>query len=181
MSKAEANPPHDEPTVHIRSAEACDLEEFRRLRLRALRDHPEAFESDYETHFGRGTEVWKDCLVLDASDALFVGEDTRGRLVGMAGVHLGGSPKSRHRALIWGVYVAPEWRRPGLAVQLLNRACDWARAAGATMAHLGVATVNEPAIQLYKRLGFQICAAEPMRLRVSGVYYDEHLMVKRFD
>ena len=180
MSKAEADLRHDEPAVHIRSAEVRDIEEFRKLRLRALRDHPEAFESDYETHLTRGTEFWKHYLVLDASDALFVGEDARGRLVGMAGVHLGGSPKSRHRALIWGVYVAPEWRQRGLAVQLLNRACEWARATGATMAHLGVATVNEPAIQLYKRLGFQIYAAEPMRLRVSGVYYDEHLMVKRF-
>ncbi len=52
------------------------------------------------------------------------------------------------------IAVDPEWRRRGIARALLVDLLDEARAAGARVAHLEVATGSDAARALYARLGF---------------------------
>ena len=47
--------------------------------------------------------------------------------------------------------------------------------------HLSVVTTNAAAVRLYEQLGFRTYGTEPRSLRVGERYYDEHLMVMRFD
>jgi [ribosomal protein S18]-alanine N-acetyltransferase len=54
--------------------------------------------------------------------------------------------------------VAPAHRRRGVATVLLNRVLGEAAAAGARKATLEVRASNQPAIQLYERLGFRVTA-----------------------
>ncbi len=59
------------------------------------------------------------------------------------------------------VAVAPAARRRGLAAALVAAGLDRLRAEGAAACFLEVAAGNEPAIALYRRLGFEITGRRP--------------------
>jgi ribosomal protein S18 acetylase RimI-like enzyme len=88
--------------------------------------------------------------------------------------------KQQHRAAIYGVYVKPEVRGRGASRMLLEAVIAEARKT-VLQVQLSVTTHNEPAIRLYRKLGFQTYGTEPRSLLVEGRYYDEHLMVLRLD
>ena len=111
---------------------------------------------------------------------MFIGEH-KGQLMAMTGVMRGSSPKTRHSAWIWGVYVTPEWRGLHIAEEIIHSCIEWARSKDVVLAKLGVAAVNQPAIRCYERCGFKIYGTEPHAVLVDGKYYDEHLMFKSLD
>jgi ribosomal protein S18 acetylase RimI-like enzyme len=51
--------------------------------------------------------------------------------------------------------VKPERRREGIGTDMLSSALRWARVSGARMAWLQVVDTNEPALALYRKLGFR--------------------------
>ena len=162
----------------IRALTPRDAAAFRALRVRALREHPEAFGRTPEEvdpveaiaeRFRRDAESDLD-FVLGAFDG-----DT---LVGMAGCHRESAVKHRHVAYIWGVYVAPERRRTGLGRRLFVATVDRARAwPGLEALWLDVTTVNEGARALYAACGFRSAGTKPRSLKVGDRYYDEELMI----
>ncbi len=60
----------------------------------------------------------------------------------------------RH-AHIFLLYVAPEHRRRGIGAALMGQAEDWARSRGDRQIGLQVFESNQPALHLYRNLGFQ--------------------------
>ncbi len=60
----------------------------------------------------------------------------------------------RH-AHIFLLYVLPEHRRRGIGKALVNHAEDWARARGDRQMGLQVFQTNQPALNLYRCLGYQ--------------------------
>jgi ribosomal protein S18 acetylase RimI-like enzyme len=60
----------------------------------------------------------------------------------------------RH-AHIFLLYVAPEHRRRGIGAALVIRAENWARARGDRQIGLQVFLSNQPALNLYQKLGYQ--------------------------
>src|SRR5687768_3904383 len=98
-----------EPQLQLRILTEEDAEDFRTLRLRALRDVPMAYASSYEEWVTRPIESIKQRLRNeDESPDNFVMAAFRGEMVGMVGLLRHREIKLRHKALIWGVYVAPE-------------------------------------------------------------------------
>ena len=159
----------------VRPALFADMTAFKQLRLRALHDHPIAFTADYETHLGADEAFWRNYFNFDGSGMVYFAVH-EGNLIGMTGIRLGSSPKTRHSALIWGVYLLPEWRRGGLAERLITVCLDWANASGAVVARLGVVGGNEPALRCYRRCGFEVYGTEPKAVYYDGKFYDELLM-----
>ncbi|MBM4412770.1 MAG: GNAT family N-acetyltransferase [Chloroflexi bacterium] len=93
-------------------------------------------------------------------------------VVGMVGVRIDPSPKMRHAALVWGMFVAPHHRGKRLGTQLLERVIDHARLLSLLVIKLS-ATTNQPeAIQLYCKLGFERYAYEPALMYVDGIAID---------
>lgn len=85
---------------------AGDAENFRMLRLEALRSHPEVFSADYAFNEAQPTSYWIDRLkslgTLDAQDVqvaqrgqgmIYFAESPAG-LEGMGGVRLGDEPQA---------------------------------------------------------------------------------------
>lgn len=60
----------------------------------------------------------------------------------------------RH-AHIFLLYVAPEYRRQGIGAALLRHAEQWARERGDRQIGLQVFVSNQPALNLYEKLGYQ--------------------------
>ena len=166
--------------LFIRTADSSDLESFKQLRLQALHDHPVAFSADYEVNRKADDKFWEKYFDFGDEAMIYLGFHGD-ELMGMTGVRLDYSPKTRHSALIWGVYVQPEWR--GLEVaEVLIRAClEWAKSNGAVIAKLGVASTNLSAIRCYERCGFETYGVEPKAIYFDETYYDENLMSRSLD
>jgi RimJ/RimL family protein N-acetyltransferase len=168
-------------TVVIREANVADSLHFRGLRLEALQNSPIAFSADYQRNFNHPPSYWEELLSPHPDEStMFVGEFDE-KLMAMTGVMRGSSPKTRHSAWIWGVYVSPPWRGLHIAEGIIHSCIEWAKSKNVVMAKLGVAAGNQPAIRCYERCGFQVYGTEPRAVFVDGRYYDEHLMVKSLD
>ncbi len=162
--------------ILIREAQSSDAVPFRELRLGALQDSPIAFTADYQKNLNQPLKYWEDTLTMQPDESTIFLATYEGDLIGMTGIARAGSPKTRHSTWIWGVYVKPEWRGLHIAEELIRSCFEWAKARNVTLAKLGVAAVNQPAIRCYERCGFKIYGTEPGAILYEGKYYDEHLM-----
>jgi RimJ/RimL family protein N-acetyltransferase len=166
--------------ITIRPVTADDGDALRDLRLEALRTQPVAFAADYATNAAKPPGYWIE-WARDRSNShadvvhVAVAGD---RLIGMTGAHRGDSPKTRHSALIWGVYVRPEWRGLKIADRLIEACLDWAQAHGVRITKLNVVTTNTAAIRCYLRCGFRVYGVEPQAVCYDGVCYDDLLMAR---
>jgi ribosomal protein S18 acetylase RimI-like enzyme len=106
---------------------------------------------------------------------IFIAEQEN-QLIGMTGVARGGSPKTRHSATIWGVYVKPEWRGLHIAEELIKSCFTWAMERKIVAARLGVTATNTSAIRCYERCGFKITGTEPRAVYYEGQYHDFYMM-----
>jgi ribosomal protein S18 acetylase RimI-like enzyme len=167
--------------ISIRFIRESDLAAFKALRLEALREHPEAFGTDYEEDAGQSESVWKDRVGKAAGDpsGSIVLADAGNELAGMVGVWRGTGVKTRHEANIWGVYVRPKYRGLKLTDGMIGEALGWCRGGDVRIVRLGVGTYNTAAIRCYQRCGFQVCGISPEKIRVGDIYYDELLMWRR--
>ncbi len=123
-------------------------ERYRSLRLRALKEAPDAFWMTLAEEQDFTDERWQERL---ASAATFVASG-EGRDVGVVtGAAYEGRPGC---AGLFGMWVAPEARGTGAAGLLVEEVITWARSEGFEHLRLDVADENAAAIRLYERVGF---------------------------
>lgn len=162
--------------ILIRQASPADAAAFRELRLGALQDSPIAFSADYQKNLNHPLKHWEDMLTMHQDESTIFFALHENILIGTTGIARGNSPKTRHSAWVWGVYVRPEWRGLHIAEELIRTCFSWAKAGKIVIAKLGVAAVNKSAVRCYERCGFQIYGTEPRALFYDGSYYDFHMM-----
>ena len=92
--------------MEIRELGEADATEYRELRLRALREHPESFLSSYEAERARPeTEVAaRLARSAESPDDFILGCYVDDELVGMIGFSRDDREKQRHRGFIWGMH-----------------------------------------------------------------------------
>jgi ribosomal protein S18 acetylase RimI-like enzyme len=167
--------------LEIRVLTADDAEEFRALRLRALREEPEAFGSSWEEENARPLEQTVARLQAEGITA-FGGFDDAGKLAGMVRLRRQDGVKAEHKADIISMYVAPEVRGRGLGRMLLGAAIAQARSTpGIEQLLLAVNTTNTPARNLYLAMGFEPFGREPRALKIGDRYFDEDYMALILD
>jgi len=166
--------------IQIREGNLADATRYRELRLAALSDSPTAFSADYQANLNYPMSFWEHRLTFDEYGVIFFAE-RENSLIGMTGIRKGESPKTKHGAYVWGVYVRPEWRGLHIAEALIEICADWAQERDVVILKLGVMANNESAIRCYKRCGFTVYGTEPYALFHEGQYYDEFLMYRSLD
>jgi ribosomal protein S18 acetylase RimI-like enzyme len=159
----------------IRRLHPLDAADFRALRLRALREHPEAFTSSVEEALRRPLEDAAQRLAPDSEDQ-FWGAFNGEMLVGMVGLHREPREKTRHKALVVAMYVAPEHARRGIGKALLHAVVAQARADGLESLTLTVTVGNHGAERLYTGMGFVSYGIEPRAIQVQGQCFGKNLM-----
>lgn len=134
----------------------ADWRVFREIRLFALSESPDAFlatykeesaydDSGWQTEFGRGD--WYAGMVKTAA-----GDE----LVSIAGItREPGTPA--HQCFLEFVWVAPEFRRQGVAFDMISAILERLRLAAVRTVFLWVIDGNGGAMRLYTRLGFVSC------------------------
>ena len=154
-----------------------DVAAFRRIRLEALREHPESFASTYEDWLRLTEAELAERLESAPSFAAFAGTEP----VGLIGYIREAPSKMAHRATLIMVYLRASHRGGGAARQLLHAALEHAREAGVIQAELAVAAGNTRAQRFYAREGFTEIGTIPGGFRHEGRLIDEVLMVRRLD
>jgi len=154
-------------TTQVRRLGAEDVEAYRALSLRAYAEHPDAFTATVSERAALPMSFWlaRCSEAADAPECVF-GAFADGVLVGSAGLEFETRPKTCHKALLFGMYVAPEARRLGLGADLVHavlaaaRSREWVR-----VVKLTVTEGNAAAETLYARCGFKRFGVEPMAMR----------------
>jgi len=162
----------------VRRLVPADAAEYRALRLRALREHPDAFTSDYAEEARKPADALASRLSTaeHANERMF-GAFVDGVLVGTVGLIREARLKNRHKATLVGMYVTGEAAGRGTGRQLLDAALDDARRQGdITRVVLTVTQGNDAARELYERAGFQTFGVEPCAIRVGDAWFaKEHM------
>jgi ribosomal protein S18 acetylase RimI-like enzyme len=153
---------------------------FQALRLRSIADSPLATYPTYDEEAGRSPEEIQARIAESGTQVVF-GAFAGDTLVGIAGLRWDALVQVAYKAILWGVFVHPDWRQRGLARQLLHALFAYARARGIQQIRLSVNVENPQAASLYRSLGFASYGREPRAMRVDGRYYDEDLMSLRLD
>lgn len=148
----------------IRMLGPADATLYRALRLRALREHPDAFTSSYEDDRQQPVEAASQRLATHA----FWGAYQQAELYGFVGLEREHRPKNRHKATVVGMYVAPEVGGQGVGRKLLDALIAHARLNGLESLVLTVTEGNAHARRLYEGAGFRSFGVEPDAIRVAG-------------
>lgn len=162
----------------IRPLDERDAARFRTVRLRALREEPEAFGSSYAEQVDRPLAYFEERL-RPTAERVTLGAFDGDILVGTVTFTRETGAKDQHKGVITTMYVTPEARGRGLGRALLLAAIEQARATpGVEQVHLGVVSRMAAARALYASLGFIAYGMEPHALKLGdGDYLDEELMV----
>ena len=137
----------------MRGIEPGDVEAYRAVRLRALREDTQAFSSTHarEAAFDRAEWTRRVARMAPSGDGRGFLAWRDGVCVGMIGVFPGDAAEE---AWIVSVWVAPEVRRLGVGAALLAAALAWAPTLGVRRVMLQVAAGNAAAIAMYVAQGF---------------------------
>jgi len=112
--------------------------------------------------------------ILAQPDQAVFGAFAEDRLVGLLGLRRAERRKQRHKAMIWGVYVAPAGRGAGLGRALFEAALAEARRwEGLEKVELSVSADAPEALGLYESVGFRVWGREPRSLCDGGRCADE--------
>lgn len=126
-------------------------DEWRAIRLRALSEAPEAFDS--------GLDEWADRPLADfaarlANGRVFAGGHRIGHPQAVAAWEADMDPDDPARAWLMSVFCAPEARGQGLAQRVIETVIADAKLAGMRSIGLHVVADNRAAIRLYRALEF---------------------------
>lgn len=169
----------DGRTASLRSARPADAERIFTITRDVIAEGiyivtaPEEFSSTVETE--------RDWIEVSASDsnALLLVAEVSDRVVGFLNFHGGQRRRHAHRGR-FHMLIEPDWRQLGVGRALIQALLDW------TIAHpiiekvsFAVFSNNTPAIELYKRFGFQEEGRKLKEIKLGeGDYVDEILMYR---
>lgn len=164
--------------MEIRVVTETEVESYWALRLRALREEPEAFGFAYEEALEWPIErVIQQLHELNSSPDSFILGAFEDGLVGIVTMRRHQIIKFRHRAEINQMYVASEARGRGIGRALMRELIERARhRPGLEHLDLSVTASNAAARQLYLSLGFETYGVDRQGLKIGDQYFDMELM-----
>ena len=166
--------------MNTRQLAAHDAPIYLPHRLRALREHPEAFGSSLEDEQSLSLEQVARRLEDTSGNSVSFGTWLDGQLVGIVNLYRSPRPKTRHKAILGGMYVAPEARGNRIGKALLEHTLSYARTMdGLEDVTLAVTVGNNAARGLYLGAGFVPYGVEPRYIKLGNRYFDVEWMILR--
>lgn len=154
---------------------------YRALMLEAYERHPEAFTSSVRERAALALSWWEQRL--DASDGALevVFAVTQGAAIcGVVGLSFNAREKARHKVVLFGMYVGPDWQQQGIGQALIEAALNHASSRPqALLMQLTVSENNASARGLYERNGFLEFGVEPCAVAIDGAFVSKVHMWRR--
>jgi RimJ/RimL family protein N-acetyltransferase len=163
--------------MHVALLQPPNAPRYRALMLEAYKLAADAFTSTAEERAAEPEAFWikriADPSGLTAAFGAFEGQE----LIGTVALEFAAKPKTKHKALVIGMYVTPAARGSGAGRALLMAAIEHARIRGGLLSlTLTVTEGNAPAITLYRSVGFREYGTEPMAILTPSGYKGKVLM-----
>ncbi len=153
------------------------VEAYKKIRLEALQNNPEAFGSSYEEEVDNH-QKFVTRLAQDSSTSFVLGCFEGDSLLGIVGFAQERSLKRLHIGGIYSMYVTASARKKGygklLVAEVLKRV---ALVPEIEQVHLQVVSTNVGAIKLYEHFKFETYGVENRALKVGDRFYDENYMM----
>jgi ribosomal protein S18 acetylase RimI-like enzyme len=167
--------------ILFRPLEEPDFAAFVDIRKEAFKNEPEAFGSDY-TSYNATPLLDKEHFfekVINYPFSYVIGAFDAEELVGIAGFTCHSAVKRRHKGVLWGMYVRPEYRHRGIAQQLADIIMLSAKEdARCEQILITVSPPGSLAHRFYEKLGFILYGVEYRALKLEDEYVDEVLMMR---
>lgn len=150
-------------------------QEYRELRLLAVKDSPEAFMETEEEALVCSEEKWKQRASSPDGFMLFAQADNKP--VGMISAYWENKERCKHIAHLVGFFVQREYRGQGVGKQLFTAALEKLKQdTHMEKVDIGVVATQKAAHHLYKKFGFREIGRKEKEQKVGDHYYDEYLM-----
>jgi RimJ/RimL family protein N-acetyltransferase len=160
--------------AEIRQLTDADALAYHELRLRGLREHPEAFTSSFEEESRKPLD-WAQKRLAHSPEAPYnfvLGALSDAGLIGIVGVSVEPRAKIQHKGTVFGMYVAPEHAGRGVGQRLLTACIQRARRIpGLEQLQLTVTEGNARAKTLYEKAGFRAFGLERNALKIGERYF----------
>lgn len=158
--------------MNIRRMVPADAPSYRALMLEAYELHPRSFTTTADERAGVPLSWWEARLQeTPDADTLMLGAFHEGHLAGVIGLARGSRRKTRHKATVFGIYVASRFRRSGIAAALCSAVMDIARSQpGLKILQATVTQGNQAAEDLFRRFGFIPYGVEPFAVMLDDDY-----------
>ena len=163
--------------MQMRTLTASDAGRYRVLMLEAYTLAPDAFTSTAEER-AREPESWWIKRIADPTRlTVAFGFELDEQLAGTAALEYSSKPKTKHAALLVGMYVREPARRLGVGRALLQAALAHAtQRQGVDVVTLTVTEGNAPAIEMYESAGFKTWGTQPWAIATpSGLKGKVHM------
>ena len=174
--------PQNNNNQEISKAEVIQLspdqwELFRDIKLKALKDCPEAFKDKYEDEVNLSEEDWRKKL-SDIKKQYFFSEKDK-KIIAMIGIEfLEGVDKQKVE--IHSVFVERDRRYKGVGTALMKDILEKIKTnPEITEVVLKVRATQEDAIKIYKKLGFEVYEDEKMEGKEDKVKLKDGSFVDR--
>lgn len=126
-----------------------------------MRDHPEAFGSDYESARRAGPRYAERGYFQGGPNALFAAWSSDNRIIGIA-ASFAETGKRTHIAHVISVYTLPDFRSNGIATALVQTIVRHLQGfQHISSIRISVSASNHQAVRCYERLGFVRWGIEP--------------------
>ena len=166
--------------MNIRQLTANDAPIYQPVRLRALREHPEAFGASFEEESVLPLDHVARQLDDTIGNSATFGAWLDDQCVGIVNLFRFPRRKTRHKAMLGGMYIAPEARGTGMGRQLLDFTLAHARTLeGLEDVALAVTVGNARARRVYLAAGFVPYWVEPRYIKLGDQYFDIEWMILR--
>lgn len=162
----------------IRRLGSDDAEPFFAMRLRCMQEAPLQLRSAPDDVEREGLAYWRE--QLSSADTRIVGAFDGDVLIGIGGIVRDPRIKLRHKALLFGMFVAPKAAGRGIGLAIVDALI--AEATGfVSSLHLTLMADNDRARALYERSGFVVYGREPQSVMQPHGPSDEYLMWRAID
>ena len=160
----------------IRELKERDLEQMIQIRLDLLTTHPKNFGSSAKEEGAFSREKWMTRLTNPKTRTIGVFHEDK--VIGLGVLALNPREKMQHIGVLNSFYIKKDYRRKGLAKDLLVFIEKLAKELGIVRINLSVMEENIEAIRFYKKNGFIETGKELDTIFVEGSYYSLSLMSK---
>ena len=153
---------------------------YKALMMHAYEHAADAFTSTPEERAKEPDEWWIKRIAHPEGVTVAFGAFDGEELVGTVALEFSAKPKTKHKALVVGMYVLPSSRGKGSARALLQAAIQFCMGRGDIRTiQLEVTEGNDPAVSLYQSLGFTAYGVEPMAvLTPTGFRSKVHMWLR---
>ncbi|MSQ40073.1 MAG: N-acetyltransferase family protein [Dehalococcoidia bacterium] len=160
----------------IRQAEVGDLPAITRIHNEGIEDRIATLDLEPYTV----EEKAEQFALMTSQDPTLVAE-AGGEVVGWASLHPFSSRKGYWGVKELSIYVARPWRYQGIGARLLEELLQRANALNIYKVILNVLPYNQPALALYRQVGFREVGVYHNQGRIDGKWTDILVMEKHLE